>query len=188
EPGSGRLVHLAEYHHGLVDDARFLHLQPEVVPFARPLPHAREDRETAVLRGDVPDQLLQYDRLPEAGAAEETDLSTLGVGGEQVDDFDPGLENPRHGLLLFERGWSAVDRKLELRLLHGGALIDGLPEEVEHAAERLSSDGHLDRAARVDRLHIADESVGGGHRDATNHLIADMERHLDREADVLLGV
>src|SRR3712207_6920430 len=41
----GRLVHLAEDEHRLVDDARLLHLEPEVVPLARALAHAAERRD-----------------------------------------------------------------------------------------------------------------------------------------------
>ena len=44
-----RLVHLAEDEGGLVDHARLLHLEPEVVALARALADAREHREAAVL-------------------------------------------------------------------------------------------------------------------------------------------
>ena len=70
EPGARRLVHLAEAHHGAVDDRLagaadlgLLHFQPEVVAFAGPLAHAGEDRVAAVHRGDAGDQLGEDDRL-----------------------------------------------------------------------------------------------------------------------------
>ena len=59
-----RLVHLAEDERGLVDDARLLHLELEVVALAGALAHAAEHREAAVLRGDVVDQLLMMTVLP----------------------------------------------------------------------------------------------------------------------------
>ena len=89
----GRLVHLAEDEHRLVDDARLLHLEPEVVALARALADAAEGGEALVLLGDVADQLLDQHGLADAGAAEQADLAALGVGGEQVDDLDPGLED-----------------------------------------------------------------------------------------------
>ena len=90
---AGRLVHLAEDEHRLVDDARLLHLEPEVVALARALAHAAERRQAAVLLGEVVDQLLDEDGLADAGAAEQADLAALGVGREQVDDLDAGLEH-----------------------------------------------------------------------------------------------
>ena len=93
QAGARRLVHLAEDEHRLVDDARLLHLEPEVVALARALADAAEGGEAVVLLGDVADQLLDQHGLADAGAAEEADLAALGVGGEQVDDLDPGLED-----------------------------------------------------------------------------------------------
>ena len=90
---AGRLVHLAEDEHRLVDDARLLHLEPEVVALARALAHAAERRQAAVLLGEVVDQLLDEHGLADAGAAEQADLAALGVGREQVDDLDAGLEH-----------------------------------------------------------------------------------------------
>ena len=76
---AGRLVHLAEHEHRLVDDARLLHLEPEVVALARALAHAAERRQAAVLLGEVVDQLLDDHGLAHAGAAEQADLAALGV-------------------------------------------------------------------------------------------------------------
>ncbi len=104
QPRAGRLVHLAEHHHRLGDDARLGHLEIEVVALARALAHAGEHREAAVLGGDVADQLLDEDRLADAGAAEEADLAALGVGREQVHDLDAGLEDLGLGLLVLELG------------------------------------------------------------------------------------
>ncbi len=104
------LVHLAEDEHRLVQDARLLHLEPEVVALARALAHAAERRQAAVLLGEVVDQLLDDDRLAHAGAAEQADLAAARVGREQVDDLDPGLEHlGRRGERL-DVGGGPVDR------------------------------------------------------------------------------
>ena len=139
---AGRLVHLAEDEHRLVDDARLLHLEPEVVALARALADAAEGRQAAVLLGEVVDQLLDEDRLADAGAAEQADLAALGVGREQVDDLDAGLEHlGRRGEVL-DRRRVAVDRPalLDLDVV---ALVDRLAEQVEDAPER-----HRRRRAR----------------------------------------
>ena len=111
QAGAGRLVHLAEDHDGLVDDARLGHLAEEVVPLARPLADAGEHRVAAVLGGDVADQLLDDDRLADAGPAEDADLAAAPERGDEVDDLDAGLEDLRLGLHLVERRGIAMDRQ-----------------------------------------------------------------------------
>ena len=90
---SGRLVHLAEHHHGLFQHARFSHFLEKLRAFAGSLAHAAEHRRAAVLLGDVVDKLGDNNRLAHARAAEHADLATLGEGGNQVDDLDARLEH-----------------------------------------------------------------------------------------------
>ena len=104
-----RLVHLAVHERGLLDDARLLHLEPEVGALTGALADAGEHRHTTVLGGDPVDHLLDEHRLAHAGAAEQADLAALHVGLEQVDDLDAGLEHLRLGLELVEGRRVAVD-------------------------------------------------------------------------------
>ena len=76
-----------------IDNAGFLHFEPQVVAFAGALAHAGEHRHAAVLHGDVVDQLHDDDGLADAGAAEQADLAAAEVGLDQVDDLDAGLEH-----------------------------------------------------------------------------------------------
>ena len=43
--------------------------------------------------GDVVNQLLNQDSLPDTSTTEETNLTTTSVGGEEVDDLDTSLED-----------------------------------------------------------------------------------------------
>ena len=114
--GAGRLVHLAEDEGGLGDDARFGHLVDEVVALAAALADAGEDRHAGVLLGDVPDQLLDDDRLADAGTTEDADLAALLERADQVDDLEPGLEDLDLGRLLVEGRRVAVDRQVDVGL------------------------------------------------------------------------
>ncbi len=58
-----------------VADLGLLHFQPEVVAFAGPLADAGEHRVAAVEPRDAGDQLLEDDRLAQAGAAEQAGLA-----------------------------------------------------------------------------------------------------------------
>ena len=125
--GARRLVHLAEDHDGLRQDARLGHLAQEVVPLARALAHAGEDGVAAVLLGDVADQLLDDDRLAHAGAAEDADLAAALERGDQVDDLDAGLEDLRLGLHLVEGRRVPMDWQHLLRLDGAGLPSIGWP-------------------------------------------------------------
>ncbi len=187
EARARRLVHLAEDHHRLGDDARFGHLEVEVVPLARALADAGEHRVAAVLGGDVADQLLDDDGLADAGAAEEPDLPALGVGSEQIHDLDPGLEDLGLGLLVLERRRLAVDG-VHLPAGERGLPVDRVAGQVEDAPERAHADRHHDRRPRVDGRHAAHEAVGRGEGDATDHVVSDVERHLAGQVDAALLV
>ena len=66
----------------------------QIVALAGSLADAGEDGVTTVSLGDVVDQLHDQDSLADTGAAEEADLTTLGVGGQKVDDLDAeGVQN-----------------------------------------------------------------------------------------------
>ena len=105
-----RLVHLAEDEHRLVEDARLLHLGVELVALARALADAAERGQTAVLLGDVVDQLHDDHGLADAGAAEQADLAALRIGREQVDDLDPRLEDLARRDQVLDGGGVAMDR------------------------------------------------------------------------------
>src|SRR5262249_31787086 len=113
--GSRRLVHLAEDERGLRDDglARLdlagAHLEVEVVARAGALADAGEARHSTVRLRDVVDELLDENRLADAGATEEADLAALAVRSEEVDDLDTRFEDLDLRRLVLERRRSLVD-------------------------------------------------------------------------------
>ena len=158
--GAWRLGHLsvdqcgARLRHVLhVDHARLLELEPQVVALAGAFADAAEHRHTAVLHGDVVDQLHDDDGLADAGAAEQADLAALQVGLEQVDDLDAGLEHLELGRLLLQRRRRAVNRPALLRLDRPIREVDRLAEHVQHAPERRRADRHRNRRPGVGRPH-----------------------------------
>ncbi len=173
QTGARRLVHLPEDERRLVDDARFLHLDPQVVALARALAHAAEHREPAVFGGDVVDELLDDDRLADAGAAEEADLAALDVGGEQVDDLDAGLEDLVGGVERLEVGRRAMDGPA-VSAFDVVEHVDGLAHHVDDPAEGLLADGHGDGLAGVGGGGAASETVRGVHRHGPHLVVAEV--------------
>merc|ERR1719507_2208561 len=92
--GARGLVHLSVHQGGLGglvlegDDTTLNHLVVQIVALPGPLADTSEHRETTVSLGNVVDQLHDKDSLADSSAAEKTDLASLTVGGEQVDNLD----------------------------------------------------------------------------------------------------
>ena len=74
----------------------------------------------------------------------------------------------------------AVDRQVLVRL-DRAALVDGIADDVEDAAEHFVADRHHDRRLGVDDLHAAHEAVGRVHGDGAHRVLAEVLRDLDGE-------
>ena len=187
DPGAspGRLVHLPKDQRGPIEDPGLLHVAVEVAALAGALSDPGEDRVAAVLLGDVADHLVDDHRLAHPSTAEEADLGTLGEGADQVDDLEPGLQDLLADVLLADRGRLAVDGvALRIGRRHG---VDGISDDVEHAAQ-----GHLahrdgDRRTRVHHLVAAAQAVGRVHGDGPDHAVAQILLDLQHQPAALAG-
>lgn len=142
--GSRGLVHLTEDKGDLglaiqLNDGGLLHLVVQIVTLTGTLADTGEDGVTTVGLGDVVDQLLNEDGLADTGTTEETNLSTTGVGGEEVDDLDTGNQNLGGGRLLNELGSFGVDGEV-LVGLDGTTLVDRVTGDVHDAAKGGNAD------------------------------------------------
>src|SRR5262249_45365981 len=147
------------------------------VALARALADPREHGHAAVLLREVVDELLDDHGLAHARAAEEADLAPAKVRLQQVDDLDAGLEHLHLGRLVRESGGGAVDR-IALVRLHRPALVHGLPDDVQHAAQGRAAHGYGDGSARVRGLHAPHHAVRGQHADAAHAVLPEVLLHL----------
>ena len=177
-------VHLTKHKAGLVDNATFLHFNEQVFPFTGTLADACEYGIAAVFVSDVTDELLDKDGLTYTGTAEETDLTTLNIRAEQVDDFDTGFEDFLFRALFCEAWCFAVDGPAFFSC-NWASFVDRLTGDVEEAAESGVADWHGDWATGVFNGEPAHEPVGGAHSDGTNDVAAEMFG--DFEGNVDLG-
>lgn len=75
--GTRRLIHLPECHCRLGKCAGFLHIVNQVVSFTATLAYARKNRISAVVNGDIVDQLHDERRFTHAGATKQTNFPPL---------------------------------------------------------------------------------------------------------------
>ena len=129
-----------------------------------------------MLLGHVPDQLLDDDRLADAGAAEDADLAALLERADQVDGLQAGLEDLHLGGLLVEVRRLAMDR--EVMLGGDGALaVDRVAKDVEHATQGGLTDRDRDGGTGVVDRHAAGQAVRGGHRHRSDPVVAKVLLH-----------
>ena len=69
-------------------------------------------------------------RLANARAAEQADFAALGIGGDEIDDLDAGLQNLGGGFLLLVAGGLAMDGPA-LHAFGRGLFVDGLAQQVK---------------------------------------------------------
>lgn len=161
--GTWGLVHLTEDKGDLglaikLNDGGLLHLVVQIVTLTGSLTDTGEDGVTTVSLSDVVDELLNEHGLTDTGTTEETNLSTTGVRGEEIDDLDTGGQNLGRGRLLDERGSLGVDRQV-LGGLDGATLVNGVTSDVHDAAQSRRTDGDGDGSTSVKGLSTSDETL-----------------------------
>mmetsp|Transcript_2542 Transcript_2542/g.6973 ORF Transcript_2542/g.6973 Transcript_2542/m.6973 type:complete len:483 (-) Transcript_2542:25-1473(-) len=186
--GTGRLVHLAVHEGGLgagaieLDHARLDHLVVEIVTLTGTLTNTGEHGVTTVGLGDVVDQLHDQHSLADTGTTEETNLATLGIRRKEVNNLDAGHKNLSLGGLLGESGGISVDGLGHLGG-DGAALVDGLADNVDDAAEELRASRHHDGGAGVLDLLATHKTLGGVHSNGAHGVLTEMLGDLENQAD-----
>ncbi len=119
--------------------------------------------------------------LSDSGTTEEANLTTLSIGGEQIDDLDASDQDLLGLALLGEEGSGLVDGGLQAAL-DGALLIDGLADDVDDTAEGTGSDGNHDGGAGVVDLLASHEALSGLHGNSTNGVLTQVLGDLQHQA------
>jgi hypothetical protein len=104
-------------------------------------------------------QLLNEHSLADTSTSEEANLSTTGVGSQQIDDLNTGNENFSRGRLLGELWGIGVDGS-HLGGLDRATLIDWVASDVDDATEGARADGNHDGRASVGSNGATDQTFG----------------------------
>ena len=84
--------------------------------------------------GDVVDEFLDQHSLSNTSTTEETNLSTTGIGGEQVDDLDTGLQD-FGGCRLLNEGRRVGMNRTKLDALDRAPLVDRLANDIHDTTQ-----------------------------------------------------
>ena len=135
-----------------------LHFQPEIVSLTGPLADSGKHGVAAVGAGNTGDELGQNHRLSQTGPAEQTRLAAADEGGQEVNHLDPRLEDLGIGQQIGHFRRVTMNGPV-IVCDEGAAVIDGVAEQVEDAAQRPLADGNADRPARVLAVRAANKAV-----------------------------
>ena len=137
--------------------------------------------------GHTLNHFLNQHGLADACATEQTNLATLHIRGQQIDDLDTGFEHLGLGLQLVECRRVTVDRPT-FGNLNGlvGLLVEDVAGHVEHVALGDIANRHGDRAAGVIHGGATYEAVSRLQSDGTHGGIAKMLFNL--KGDLLGGL
>lgn len=188
--GSWWLVHLTENQGDLgvtleVDDTGLLHFTVQIVTLSGSLTDTGENGETTVGLGNVVNQLLDEHGLTDTGTTEQTNLTTSGVRGQQVDNLDTSLQNLSRSRLLNEGWWVSVDRVSLLRL-DWSSLVNWLTNNVDDTAQGLTANRHGDRSTSVGDRLASDQTVSTVHSNGSDGVLTQMLGNLQDQ--VLVAV
>merc|ERR1719449_410474 len=175
--GTGGLVHLTVDKGdlgGLVletDDSALNHLKVQIVTLTGPLSHSGENRVTSVSLGDVVNQLHDQHSLADSSTAEETNLTSLGIGGKEVDNLDTSDKDLLLNTHVLELGGVSVDG-LPLVSVNGAPLVNGISDHVDDSAESLGSNGNHDGVAGVVDNISSNETLGTVHSNGPDGILS----------------
>ena len=168
-----RLVHLAVDQRNFRifevirnDNARFDHLVVKVVTFTCTLTNAREHGHTRVHLRDVVDQFHDENCFTNTRTAEQTNLTTLRVRREKVDNLNACHEDFRFSCLIFELWCLAVDRTTCVRF-NWALLVNWFTSYVHDATQCSGTNWHGDWSVSVSHSLTAHQTFCRVHSDGT---------------------
>ena len=123
---------------------------------------------------NIMDQLLDQYGFSNTRTSEQTNLSSLSVGSQKINNLDPRLQYFYRRALLLEAWRFPVNYPVFTVLRDFFFVIDRLPQYVKETAQSLFSYRHLDSGACCGYFHSLIKPVTGRQHDTTGHIISNM--------------
>ena len=133
---------------------------------------------------NVTNQLHECHGLANTGTTEQTNLAALGDRHDQVDNLDARFQELGRCRLLFVRRGSAVNRHVHFGANVAG-IVDRPAKHVHDSAQRLLTNRHSNRAARVSDAHAAFQAFRRTHCNGADNAIAQLLLNFERNARLI---
>ena len=177
-----------------LDDTGLNHFVVKIIALTSSLADTSEHGVTTMSLSDVVNKLHDKHSLADTGTTEKTNLTSLLVRSEEIDDLNTysnesesfGLTSDKHigtGTLLGE-GWGVSMDWKELISLNWALLVDGLTNDVDDSTKSLGADWHSNWIASVSNLLTSNETLSGVEGDGSHVVATKMLSNLEDESVV----
>jgi hypothetical protein len=168
-----------------IDHTSGLHFQVQIVTLTRTFSDSSEYGVTTVGTSNVVNQFHDNDSLTDTSTTEETDLTSLRIWGQQIDDLDTSNQRfVRH---------SGVG-KSRCRLMNGPSLslyrtsvIYRISQDVQDTPKSGVTDRGGDGCSSVNDFQVTYQTFGGLHRNATHNTVGKVSRYLEGKITIERG-
>ncbi|MNM65037.1 hypothetical protein D3C81_764580 [compost metagenome] len=164
---------MTEHHRCFINNAGLCHFHVKVITFTSTFPNACEYGDTAMLLGNVINQLLNCYGFTYTGTTEETNLTALSIRSEQVDNFNSSFQNLGLCRQILEFRRFAVDW-ISKFCCYSALVVDRFTKYVKYPAKRRFTNRNRNWSSQIYCICSAYESVCRGHCDTTNQIITQM--------------
>ncbi len=184
--GSGRFVHLAvnQNRFGVpafqIDNAGVNHFMIKIVAFTGTFANAGKNGITAVPFGNIVNQFHNQNRFADAGTSEQTDFAAFGIRFKQINNLNACSQDFGLGRLIDKRRRRTMNRIIMLGL-DVAATVHRLADNINDTPEKIRSDRHLNRRARINHILTAHQTVGAVHGNTADNVFAQMLRNLQHQ-------
>jgi hypothetical protein len=158
----------------------------KIITLTGALTDTGEHGVTTVVHGNVVNQLHDDDGLADSGTTEKSDLTSLGIRSQQVNDLDAGHQNLLRLALLSEERGRSVDRSSHVAL-NRTLLIDRLADDVQNATKSSRAHRNHDRGTCVLDLLTTDQTLSGLHGNSSDSVLSQVLGNLKHQTRGTFG-
>ena len=151
-------LHAFQEFFSIADDSRLDHFAKKVVSFPCTFSNSSKNRKAVMFLCNIIDEFLDKDSLAHTGTSEKSDLSSLEVWLEQVNDLDTSKKNLLGSRKILELRRFPMNREstIFLKVTHA---VDSLANYIHDPAADLRTYRHGNRRTGTYRLHAPSEPV-----------------------------
>ena len=160
----------------IADDSRLDHFAKKVVTLPCTLSDSGKNRKAVMFLCDIIDEFLDKDRLAHTGTSEKSDLSSLEIRLEQVDDLNTSKKDLLRSRKILELRRFPMNREctIFLKVTHA---VNSFANYIHDPAADLGTDRHCDRRTGTYRLHAPSEPVCRIHCNSPDRILSNMLLH-----------
>mmetsp|Transcript_22005 Transcript_22005/g.31929 ORF Transcript_22005/g.31929 Transcript_22005/m.31929 type:complete len:285 (+) Transcript_22005:634-1488(+) len=181
-PGSWGLIHLAVHKGSLgslsasfrdLDDTSLNHLVVQIVTLSGTFTDASKHRVPSVVLSNVVDELHDDHGLAHTSTTKQTNLSSLGVGGQQVHHLDTGHQNLLGLTLLCKKRGCVMDGSLVFGF-NWPPFVYRLADDIHNTTKGFWAHGNHNGFSSIIAALATNETLSTVHSNGSYNVLAQM--------------